>query len=351
MKLSVVIPSYNRLDRLQRVLKALVRQTVSLDQFETIVVTDGCTDGSDQFLAAYDPPFAFTHLPQTNQGPAVARNNGTAAAQGQIVLFIDDDVIPEPNLIAEHLKWHERYGKNIVVMGPMLTPPDFKMQPWVQWEQAMLMKQYDAMSAGDWQPTARQFYTGNTSLAVHHIRQAGGFDPAFKRGEDVELAYRLADRGLRFLFNAAAIGYHYAERSFESWSATPYAYGGNDVILTRDKGQKWLLPTMAREFHGRHSIIQTLTRICLDRFILSQTALAALKVASQIGGAFSLGEISRFAYSGIFNLRYYQGVVEQLGGRTEFMGMIAAAKKDLESVIDERYHPNPIVPDTGSGNG
>ena len=84
-------------------------------------------------------------------------------------------------------------GQTTVVMGPMLTPNDFAMPAWVAWEQAMLMKQYDDMNAGNWQPTARQFYTGNTSLARQHLIQTGGFDTSFRRGEDVELAYRLAD--------------------------------------------------------------------------------------------------------------------------------------------------------------
>ena len=68
----------------------------------------------------------------------------------------------------------------------------------------------------------------NTSLGSHHI--LGGFDASFRRAEDVELAYRLAKQGLRFLFNPKAIGYHVAERSFNSWIAIPYAYGRNYVI-------------------------------------------------------------------------------------------------------------------------
>src|SRR5687768_17413192 len=161
----------------------------------------------------------------------------------------------------------------------MLTPPDFEAQmaPWVQWEQAMLVKQYEDMANGRWLPTARQFYTGNTSLARRHLLEAGGFDPTFRRAEDVELAYRLAAHGLRFVFNPQAIGHHYAERTFASWLAIPYAYGRNDVIFSRDKGQSWLLPTLLYEFRQRRPLIRALTRLCLDRPHLTHLTITALK--------------------------------------------------------------------------
>ncbi|MEI2611523.1 MAG: glycosyltransferase [Candidatus Promineifilaceae bacterium] len=260
---------------------------------------------------------------QPNQGVAATRNHGLREATGELVLFIDDDVVPTPTLIAEHVAWHEQHGPDVIVMGPMLTPADFAMKPWVQWEQAMLMKQYDDMAAGRWQPTARQFYTGNTSLRRAHLETVGGFDPAFRRAEDVELAYRLADRGLRFLFNPNAIGYHFAERSFPSWLATPYAYGRNDVIFTRDKGQRWLLPTIAYEFRtSRHPLIRALTRLCLDRPRISQVVMGVSRFAAAIGHRLNIRQLPRLGYSVIFNLRHYQGISDELRGREQFFALI-----------------------------
>jgi hypothetical protein len=223
------------------------------------------------------------------------------------------------------------------------------MAPWVQWEQAMLVKQYEDMANGRWLPTARQFYTGNTSLARRHLLEAGGFDPTFRRAEDVELAYRLAANGLRFVFNAEAIGYHYAERSFASWLAIPYAYGRNDVIFSRDKGQSWLLPTILYEFRQRRPLIRALTRLCLDRPLLTRFTISTLnqianlahrllsKVSSKqlavsspddtahrsLLTAHYLAALYRLAYSGIFNLRHYQGIADEMGGRTPFFTAIA----------------------------
>jgi GT2 family glycosyltransferase len=332
---SVILPTYNRLARLQRVLAGLARQTHPLDGVEIIIVSDGSTDGTDAYLRGLNGGRSDQALPphvtpvfQPNGGVATARNAGLARASGELVLFIDDDVVPAPQLLAEHVATHAAQGDGVVVLGPMLTPPDFAMQPWVRWEQAMLVKQYDDMQGGCWEPTARQFYTGNTSLPRRYLVEAGGFDPAFRRAEDVELAYRLAERGLRFVFNPDAVGYHYAERSFRSWLQIPYLYGRNDVIFTRDKGQTWLLPTIWKEFAiHRHKLIRGMTRLCLDRPLLARPAIAGLRLAAGLGDRLGIERVPRLAYSGIFNLRHYQGIADELGGRQAFFAGVAQAKR------------------------
>lgn len=306
-------------------------QTFPLDQFEVIVVSDGSPDGTNAYLESAETPLQLTPILQENQGVAVARNRGIREANADIILFVDDDVVPTPTLIEEHLKKHT--NNKTVVMGPMLTPPDFSMKPWVDWEQKMLMKQYDDMNNGVWEPTARQFYTGNTSVRREHLIEAGGFDPAFRRAEDVELAYRLDGMGLEFVFNYDAVGYHYAERSFDSWMAIPYAYGRNDVIFCNAKGQSWLLPTIWDEYHKRHPMIRSLAKTCLDRPRLSKAAINSLRHAAGFGHRFNINVLPRFAYSGIFNLRHYQGVADELGGRDKFFAGVASAASDNKPEI------------------
>jgi GT2 family glycosyltransferase len=316
-ELSVVLPTYNRLSQLKRVLTALGRQTFPADRFEVVVVSDGCTDGTNEYLTTVQTAFELVRVSQENQGVAMARNRGVAHARADLILFIDDDVVPVPELMEEHLK-ELRRDDHVVVLGPMLPPPDVKLAPWVRWEERMLEKQYRDMIEGRWEPTARQFYTGNTSLARRHILAAGGFDPSFHRAEDVELAYRLKDMGLHFVFNPKAVGYHYAERSFVSWIKIPYAYGRYDVVMTRNKGQDWLLPTVLREFRDRHPFIRALTRLCLDRPRLSQVAIELLKQVALLGDRLGVELLPRCAFSGIFNLRHYQGIADELGGAAAF---------------------------------
>jgi GT2 family glycosyltransferase len=294
------------------VIAALEQQAYPLDAYEVIVISDGSTDGTDAYLEALRSTMRVRWFPQANRGPAAARNAGTQKADGEFIVFIDDDVVPEPQLLAEHARSHHEAGHDVVVLGPLLTPEGFEMAPWVRWEQEMLMKQYRALLRGDWSATARQFYTGNASLRRSHILAAGGFDEGFRRAEDVELAYRLANKGLDFVFNIQAAGMHFAERSFRAWRDTAYAYGCNDVIFARDRNQKWLLSAVRKEFQDRHFLIRSLVRVCRGRSWLTSIASSALKLAADAATLLRAGDIERSAYSGLFNLQYYNGLFNEL---------------------------------------
>jgi GT2 family glycosyltransferase len=319
MDISVIIPTYNRLKQLKRVLGGFGNQTYPRDKFEVLVVSDGSNDGTDAYLRVADFPFHLRAFFQPNQGAAAARNLGVSNAAGEIVLFIDDDVFPLPELIEEHLHYHTRYGECAVVIGPMLAPPGNNLSPWVRWEADQLAEQYRDMAKGRWAPTARQFYTGNSSIARYHLLQSGGFDPSFKRAEDVELAYRLAAKGLKFFFNPRAAGHHYAERSLTSWLSIPYAYGRNDVIFSGPGKQAWLIPTIVKEFGLRHPLIRILVRNCLPRPVLSKGAHDLLRQIILLSDRLHMNSISSIACSGMFNLRYYEGVADHVDDRQAFL--------------------------------
>lgn len=322
---SVIVPTYNRLWCLQKVIQNLEKQTASLDLFEVIVVSDGSSDGTHEYLDSLQTPLNLICLKQENQGVAVTRNHGVQVANGRILLFLDDDVVPTETLIAEHLQAQQQ-NENLIVIGPMINPGDFKMKPWVEWEQLMLTKQYKAMEAGEWEPTARQFYTGNTSLPREKFVESGGFDPTFRRAEDVELAYRLADMGMKFKFQSSAIGYHYADRTFNSWLNIAYSYGRNDVIFSREKGQTWLLDVVTHEYHERNRFIHLLCKIGLQRPFITKTIIQIAKTIGQLAHRLHLQNVSRMAFSSIFNLGYYNGLAQQMGGRDSFFQAVAANK-------------------------
>jgi glycosyltransferase involved in cell wall biosynthesis len=313
LKISVVIPTYNRMGRLRVVIAALEQQTYPLNEFEVIVISDGSTDGTEAFLDSLRTPLTLRALHQLNRGPAAARNAGIATAKGEFIVFIDDDVVPAPQLLSEHMREHGRAGREVAVLGPLLTPHGYPMSPWVAYEQRMLTKQYDAMIRGDWAPTARQFYTGNASLRRSHIMAVGGFDERFRRAEDVEMAYRLADRGVGFIFTMQAEGMHFAERGFQSWLDAAYAYGRNDVIFGRDRGQSRLLSQIRGEFDRRNLLVRRLVRACIGRPRTTAAVSQALTFMTHAGARLGSDSVERTGCSGLFNLRYYQGFCDELG--------------------------------------
>jgi glycosyltransferase involved in cell wall biosynthesis/GT2 family glycosyltransferase len=320
LTLSVVIPTYNRKARLHRVLEALACQ-VDGGEFEVVVVSDGSTDETDQYLRSGATPLAVVAVTQDNAGPAAARNRGVQTARGDIVLFIDDDVVPAPDLVHRHRAAHELAPDDIVLIGPMLNPPDAEYSPWVAWEQHQLYKQYEAMEAGDWQPTFRQFFTGNASVPRSAIVEVGLFDTTFRRAEDVELAFRLHRAGVRFQFEPAARAHHYAERSLQSWLAMAEDYGRNDVTFMRS-GQEWLTGTVADEFFQRNRLVRAVVIVGATR---PRFAGAARRVLRLLGTARPLpATINRLALSGLYAMTYYGGMADGLGSGERLRRLLQA---------------------------
>jgi glycosyltransferase involved in cell wall biosynthesis len=308
---SVIIPTYNRRERLSRVLEGLVRQSVPREAFEAVIVDDGSADGTAEWLAARTFPFALRALRQKNSGPSVARNTGIDAARGDLVLFLDDDVVPEPQLIEEHLRLHG-VENGIVVIGPLASAPRYR-QPWVAWEQEKLEIQYRAMAGGDWEPTYRQFWTGNASVAREHLVAAGGFDRTLRRNEDVELGYRLMKRNLRFRFNPRARGIHYAERSFASWSSICSAYGRCEVDLGWRIGGDFLLDELASIWRSLHPLTRWLVRRTLGQPMRRSAAILALRSFVRAARIAPRSPSSLAACGALANLLYWGGVAELLG--------------------------------------
>ena len=151
---SIIIPSYNRKERLARALTHLSKQTYPGDLLELIVVLDGCTDGSaamlEQLQATF--PYKLKIISQTQSGPAAARNAGVKAASSEYVLFVDDDVMVVPQLIMEHWQSH-RHNPNLVVVGSMSKPADYQGSAWTNWEQYILEEQYKEILGGKYAMT------------------------------------------------------------------------------------------------------------------------------------------------------------------------------------------------------
>lgn len=318
---SVVMPTHNRSASLRMVLESLNHQTLAPEQFEVIVICDGCTDDTVAMCQGLATRYPLRLIEQTpNQGPAAARNRGVAEAAAPLILFIDDDVVPEPTLIDEHLRLHAN-DERAVVIGPLLAPPNFRLNPWTDWEEAMLEKQYRAMSAHEWEPTPRQFYTGNASVRRAYILQAGGFDPHFRRAEDIELAFRFSELGLRFVFNPQAKGWHHARRSLRAWLNISTAYGQADVAMARS-GRDVMLNNMATDFHGRRRYLQRLARLCVGHPGRVRLVTGGLLAIVRLADWLRLRKIVYAASSAIFNLRYWQSVCEQLGGTPAFWALV-----------------------------
>jgi glycosyltransferase involved in cell wall biosynthesis len=125
MKLSVVIPTYNRKALINRTLLSVIGQTFSPNEFEIVVVVDGATDGTAAALREIKSPCLLRVFEQPNKGAAAARNARVNVASGELVLFLDDDIRCDRHLVAAHVAAHEN-RKQALVHGRIIVSPDGK---------------------------------------------------------------------------------------------------------------------------------------------------------------------------------------------------------------------------------
>ena len=323
--ISVVIPTYNRRESLEKTLRGLEKQTLPRDQWEALVISDGATDDTDAFLTdtAQTAPFCLRPLFQKNSGPARARNHGIGKAQGKIVVFLDDDVEPAPPFLSAHLAHHAQAAKNenVVVIGPLSPDPARqKEEPlWIAWEHAMLQKQYDAFHANTWGGVGpNHFYSGNASVPLSVLQAVHGFDETFTRQEDVEMAFRMNQLGtVRFVFEPTALGLHRPLRSLQSWLNVPFAYGGLDVIRARRGDAPW--DTVRHGWTARSRPTQIVSFAALTAPFLWPALQAAL-----LGGARLVWKTGRknaalAALSVVQNVRYLAGAQKELGSTGDLL--------------------------------
>lgn len=212
--ISVIVPTHNRRALLERKLRALEGQP---GEFEVIVVADGCTDDTVGWLRGYEASYPIRYLESEGKGAAHARNRGAEVAEGEILLFSDDDVIPHPGWIAAHQAAHS--SPNTVAVGRLALPKHLSKGV-----------SFSGPRAFWWNATG-----ANTSLQRRMFEQAGGYDEGFSDygGEDPDLGYRLRKAGARFAYVPAASAEHWDEGYSQNLMAKARKAGSAHMRLYR----------------------------------------------------------------------------------------------------------------------
>jgi cellulose synthase/poly-beta-1,6-N-acetylglucosamine synthase-like glycosyltransferase len=181
---------------------------------DIIVVLDGSSDDSARVLASLASLVPFRVVWQENQGLAAARNRIVSEARGDIVLFLDDDMMPSSRLIEHHRQAHETTN-HAAVMGPCLYPDGWPV-PRAEREHWRCAR--DAHTVLGRIQSYRDFSAANTSIPRSLLLEVGGFDERFVHYgcEDWELGYRLLRAGHPIRFDAGAVAWHHQLRSLRS---------------------------------------------------------------------------------------------------------------------------------------
>ena len=218
-QLSVIIPTYNRREILLKTLEAYKQQTAANEILEVVVVDDGSADGTGEAVAQFAllSTFPIRLLRQENRGLATARNLGIRSAKGALILFGDDDIIPGSTLVAEHVAWNQSHPEPTSgILGCVAWSPEMNPTPFMEWlGLGGVMFGYGHLSPGKEVPINYSYFC-NTSVKRNFLVENGTFDEDFRAYgfEDIELSYRLFNKGLRVLYNPKAVGYHYKRMTY-----------------------------------------------------------------------------------------------------------------------------------------
>lgn len=225
--ISVVVPTYNRLETLQHVIPSLMAQSIAPERYEVIVADSNSTDGTAEYLTRQP---RVRHLPGSYTGRAGARNAGIAAAAGRIVLFNDSDIIASRDLLERHLVRHER--ERVAVVG---------LEVQVRSYEEYLAKSAAPPARDSLHPPNRKrlswlyFLTGNASVEKRDLDAVGSFDESFTGygHEDLELGYRLETSGVRIVYEPKAVNYHLQDVGFEDQKSKMELAGRSTVRFYR----------------------------------------------------------------------------------------------------------------------
>lgn len=251
MLISVIIPTYNKLSRLKLTLCALKQQNYT--NYQLVIVDDGSDHQTKDYLHELqctnkDSQLKILH--QNNQGRSKARNVGAQNADGNRLVFIDDDIIIDPNFLGEHAKYQDvvLHGKIMTLTYLKFFKDPTKGEFYKEFTNEVFNTKnnvlrdkcishqdirnafYDKivvngkLSRVEWliqtifSNHIKQLYWlgatgGNFSIDKKCFDEVGGFDEVYGQiwgYEDFDLGYRLLRHGYRFAYSHHAVGYHIA---------------------------------------------------------------------------------------------------------------------------------------------
>ena len=205
MFLSVVIPTYNRLPILQKCLLALEGQRLQapLSGYEVVLVDDGSTDDTVAWLQREQHRFPHVRLVQQDHGgPAEGRNRGVEHARGDVIVFIDSDLVVTESFLLCHAQrlqqsWQLRGNRLCFTYGAVINTANFDDPTSEPHKLRDLSWAY--------------FATGNVAIDRAVLEQSGLFDTRFRLygWEDLELGERLRRMGVVLVRCPEAVGYHW----------------------------------------------------------------------------------------------------------------------------------------------
>ena len=231
MSVSIIIPTFNGGSRIGNCLDALAKQ-IKGQNTEIVVVNDGSNDNTTDIVARYP---GVRLINQTNSGPAAARNQGAREAKGTIILFTDDDCVPMPDWVCSMVEPFDD-PKVVGVKGAYCSHQTSLSARFVQMEyedRYRLMAQFPSIDFVD---------TYSAGFRRDRFLEMKGYDTSFPVAcaEDIELSYRMSERGWRMKFVPTAIVCHTHPDTIWRYMKKKYKFAFWRILALRRNPKKTL---------------------------------------------------------------------------------------------------------------
>ena len=209
MEISVVIPTYNGENKIPKLLEALAHQ--SHKNFEVVVVIDGSTDNTERILENAKNRFAkFKVIKQHNSGRAKVRNRGVLEASGDLLIFLDDDMVPNVDCVGRHFNFHKQNPIQSILAGNQTEERDHNYTDIQNYKAFLSKKWLSPYANGITELTLKNLFVSaaNCSIKRADFEALSGFDERLTDAEDYDLAFRGLKMGMHIFFDKDNIAIH-----------------------------------------------------------------------------------------------------------------------------------------------
>jgi glycosyltransferase involved in cell wall biosynthesis len=208
LKVSVIVPTFNGAKKIPFLLNALKVQ--SYKDFELVIVIDGSTDNTSEVLKPFMLEFdTIRVITQANGGRANVRNRGANEAAGDIIIFYDDDMVPNQNSVQLHVAFHEVNPK-IVLCGNPAEYPDISKTDIQNYKAWLCQKWTEKYKYGLTRLSKAGYFLTAANMSVSKVvfRELNGFQNGLTDSEDLDFATRALSIDIPLFFDKSNIAIH-----------------------------------------------------------------------------------------------------------------------------------------------
>ncbi len=244
-KISIIIPTYKRQKELFLCLDALAKQP-EISSAEVIVIEDSPESEGESIVRGFQKSgMDIVYCKNSRKGRSQARNEGIKRAQGDVIIFIGDDIVVGKNWLKTHIDFHENKKEvTAALVGHITWEPTLPISRYMKWlENGGPLLDFRGMKDGQ-KTDPYHFYTGNVSLKRKLLELECFSEHADLYGwEDIELGMRLSEKhGMQLWYAKNAIAYHnhtYHEKDLHSYGEN---LGFSAYLFAEKTQRKGIMP-------------------------------------------------------------------------------------------------------------